>query len=46
VWDIVKDLPAECDGVDLFGLSHTDALMYCERLNRSGLSQYQVDSYR
>jgi SAM-dependent methyltransferase len=46
VWDIVTDLPAELDGLELFGLSHADALNYCERLNRSGLSHYQIDSYR
>jgi SAM-dependent methyltransferase len=46
VWDIATDLPADLDGQELFGLSHADALMFCERLNRSGLSHYQIDSYR
>jgi SAM-dependent methyltransferase len=45
VWDMVTDLPAEFDGLELFGLSHNDALRYCEQLNRAGLSHYQIDSY-
>ena len=35
-----------CIGLELFGLSHADALRYCEQLNRSGHSHYQVDSFR
>ena len=46
VWDIATDLPAEFEGLELFGLSHGEALKYCERLNRSGVSHYQIDSYR
>ena len=45
VWDMVQDLPAEYAGLELFGLSHAEALAYCEQLNRAGLSRYQVDSY-
>jgi SAM-dependent methyltransferase len=46
VWDLVTDLPAEYDGLELFGLSRGDALAYCEQLNRTGLSsRYQIDSY-
>lgn len=33
VWDNLMDLPAEQAGLELFGLSHPEALMHCRRLN-------------
>lgn len=39
VWDNAKDLPAEESGLELFGLSHAQAAMHCERLNEAALSQ-------
>ena len=35
VWDTATDLPAEYAGLDLVGLSHEEALMHCERLNKA-----------
>jgi hypothetical protein len=46
VWDMVRDLPAEHEGVELFGLSHAEALTYCEELNKIGLFDYRIESYR
>jgi len=45
VWDLTTDLPAEYDGKELFGLAREEALRYSEELNKSGGSQFQVDSY-
>jgi SAM-dependent methyltransferase len=35
VWDNLMDLPAEQAGLELFGLSHPEALTHCRRLNRA-----------
>jgi SAM-dependent methyltransferase len=45
VWDSERDLPAEESGVELFGLSRSEAVMHCQRLNRTTGSQHRTTSW-
>jgi hypothetical protein len=42
VWDKARNLPAEHAGLALFGLTRSQALMYCQMLNSPESVEQQV----
>ena len=46
VWDSVKSLPAEHAGLALFGLTRSQALMYCQMLNAAEPVEHHVATPR
>jgi hypothetical protein len=42
VWDKARNLPAEHAGLALFGLSRSQALMYCQVLNSAESSEHRA----
>jgi hypothetical protein len=44
VWDKATNLPAEHAGLALFGLSRSQALMYCQMLNSPEFLEHSVSA--
>jgi|EndMetStandDraft_8_1072994.scaffolds.fasta_scaffold591381_1 hypothetical protein len=42
VWDTLRNLPAEHAGLALFGLTRSQALMYCQMLNAAEPVEHHV----